>query len=102
MDQVRNPGHEAGRNLRHALIGKYRANDQRGETGCAFLQTLNSRRAPTILDGVERPVVSSAERVVFVDSHQGDLPGGFLMKRCDASKDFEFTSHVLPPSAILY
>ena len=47
-------------------------------------------------------LVSSADRVVFIDSYKGSLPGGFRMKRCGASKDFQFTSHVLPPSAIMF
>jgi len=45
---------------------------------------------------------SRASNVIFVDSYQGDLPGGFQWKPCTASGDFEFTSHVLPPQAVLF
>jgi len=47
-------------------------------------------------------LVREAGRVIFIDSYQGELPGGFLWKPCLPSKDFEFTSHVLPPRAVLY
>jgi len=47
-------------------------------------------------------LVSRAERVIFIDSHKGELPGGFQWKPCMPSKDFEFTSHVLPPRAVMY
>ena len=47
-------------------------------------------------------MVSQAERVVFVDSYQGILPGGFQWTPCNPSKEFEFTSHVLAPSAVMF
>lgn len=47
-------------------------------------------------------MVSRAERVIFVDSYQGALPGGFQWTPCNPSRDFEFTSHVLAPSAVMY
>ncbi len=47
-------------------------------------------------------LISRAERVIFVDSYKGELPGGFQWKPCKPSKDFEFTSHVLPPRAVMY
>ena len=46
--------------------------------------------------------VSRADGVLFVDSYQGDLPGGFQWKRCEPSAGIEFTSHQLPPGAILH
>ena len=46
-------------------------------------------------------LISRAEHVVFVDSYRGELPGGFQWKPCEASSETEFTSHVLPPGAIL-
>lgn len=46
--------------------------------------------------------VSRADRVIFVDSCQGALPGGFQWAPCPASRDFAFTSHVLAPSAVMY
>jgi hydrogenase maturation protease len=47
-------------------------------------------------------LTSSAERVIFIDSHKGNLPGGFAWKPCKPANDFEFTSHVLPPRAVMY
>jgi hydrogenase maturation protease len=47
-------------------------------------------------------MVSRADRVIFIDSFQGNLPDGFQWKPCEPSKDFEFTSHVLAPSAVMY
>ncbi len=47
-------------------------------------------------------LISRAERVIFIDSYQGELPGGFQWKPCKAAKDFEFTSHVLPPGAVVH
>jgi len=47
-------------------------------------------------------LVSRAERVIFIDSYKGELPGGFEWKPCTPSKDFEFTSHVLPPEAVMH
>ena len=46
--------------------------------------------------------VASARRVVFVDSYDGELPGGFRWMPCEASEHFEFTSHVLPPRGVLH
>jgi Ni,Fe-hydrogenase maturation factor len=46
-------------------------------------------------------LISRADRVVFVDSYQGNLPGGFQWTPCEPVADVEFTSHVLPPGAIL-
>jgi hydrogenase maturation protease len=47
-------------------------------------------------------LVSQYEQVVFVDAHHGALPGGFAWQTCVPSEDFEFTTHVLPPQAVLY
>ncbi|MDH3789967.1 MAG: hydrogenase maturation protease [Xanthomonadales bacterium] len=47
-------------------------------------------------------MVSRADRVIFVDSYQGALPGGFQWAPCKPSRDFEFTSHVLAPAAVMY
>jgi hydrogenase maturation protease len=47
-------------------------------------------------------LVSRAERVIFVDSYQGELPGGIQWKPCKPSKDFEFTTHVLPARAVMF
>ena len=40
--------------------------------------------------------------MVFVDSCKAELPGGFRWQPCEPSESFEFTTHVLPPRAILY
>jgi hydrogenase maturation protease len=47
-------------------------------------------------------MVSRADHVIFVDSYRGALPGGFQWAPCNPSRDFEFTSHVLAPSAVMY
>jgi hydrogenase maturation protease len=43
-----------------------------------------------------------AARVLFADAFKGDLPNGFAWASCQPSEDFEFTTHVLPPQAILH
>lgn len=47
-------------------------------------------------------LVRDAARIIFVDSFAGDLPGGFAWTPCEASGDFEYTSHILPPQAVMY
>lgn len=47
-------------------------------------------------------LIRDAGQVVFVDSCQGILPGGFSWEPCEASPEFEFTSHVLAPQAVLF
>ena len=47
-------------------------------------------------------LIRDAERVVFVDSHRGSLPGGWSWQPCEASADFEFTTHTLAPQAVLF
>ena len=47
-------------------------------------------------------LVRDAEHVIFIDSYKGELPGGYQWKPCEPSREFEFTSHVLPPGAVLY
>jgi hydrogenase maturation protease len=46
-------------------------------------------------------LISEVERVIFVDSHHGELPNGFQLTRCEPLKEFAFTTHVLPPGAVL-
>lgn len=46
-------------------------------------------------------LISEFERVIFVDSHQGELPDGFQLTRCEPLREFAFTTHVLPPGAVL-
>ena len=47
-------------------------------------------------------LISKSRRVIFVDAHKGELENGFEWSSCEPSKDFAFTTHVLPPAAILY
>ena len=46
-------------------------------------------------------LISEVQDVIFVDAYRGELPDGFQMAQCEASNEFEFTSHVLPPGAVL-
>ncbi len=46
-------------------------------------------------------LISEVDHVIFVDSYRGDLPNGFQMMRCEPCNEFEFTTHVLPPGAVL-
>ena len=47
-------------------------------------------------------LIRDADRVIFVDSCKDALPEGFEWAPCEPSGEFEFTSHVLHPSAVLY
>ena len=47
-------------------------------------------------------LISRVPRVIFVDSHKDELPGGFQWKPCEPSRNFEFTTHVLPPGAVMF
>lgn len=47
-------------------------------------------------------LASRMTRVIFIDSSRNELPGGFEWKPCTAAEDFEFTTHVLPPRAIMH
>ncbi|MBT8053746.1 MAG: hydrogenase maturation protease [Xanthomonadales bacterium] len=47
-------------------------------------------------------LISRAKHVIFVDSYHGVLPGGFKFEPCKVAPDSVFTSHVLPPGAILH
>lgn len=46
--------------------------------------------------------IAHADRIVFIDSYRGDLPGGYRWQPCTASENFEFTTHVLPPRAVMH
>lgn len=46
-------------------------------------------------------LISEVEHVVFVDSYRGDLPDGFQLQHCQPASDFAYTSHELPPGAVL-
>jgi hydrogenase maturation protease len=47
-------------------------------------------------------LISSAQCVVFVDSWQGELPGGFRWQPCTPAADYAFTTHALSPQAVLH
>jgi hydrogenase maturation protease len=46
--------------------------------------------------------VARVRRVIFIDSYNGDLPGGFRWIECESSANFEFTTHVLPPRGVMH
>lgn len=46
--------------------------------------------------------IAKMNRVIFIDSYQGDLPGGFRWSACEPCENFEFTSHVLPPRGVMH
>ena len=46
-------------------------------------------------------LISDMEHVIFVDSYRGELPNGFQLTRCEPLREFAFTTHVLPPGAVL-
>jgi hydrogenase maturation protease len=46
-------------------------------------------------------LINDAEHVIFVDSYRGELPNGFQLARCEPLREFAFTTHVLPPGAVL-
>ena len=47
-------------------------------------------------------LISDVDHVIFIDSYRGDLPNGFQLTRCEPSREFAFTTHVLPPGAVLF
>lgn len=47
-------------------------------------------------------LISDVEQVIFIDSYDGDLANGFQLTGCEPSREFAFTSHVLPPEAVLF
>jgi hydrogenase maturation protease len=46
-------------------------------------------------------LVAEADQVVFVDAYRGELPGGVRWQACMPSADFQFSTHALPPRAVL-
>jgi len=46
-------------------------------------------------------LINDAEHVIFVDSYRRELPNGFQLARCEPLREFAFTTHVLPPGAVL-
>jgi hydrogenase maturation protease len=46
-------------------------------------------------------LISDMGHVIFIDSYNGELPNGFQLTRCEPLSEFAFTTHVLPPGAVL-
>jgi hydrogenase maturation protease len=47
-------------------------------------------------------LIARADSVIFVDAFRGELPGGFELRRCEPAAGFAFTTHALPPEAVLF
>lgn len=47
-------------------------------------------------------LASRVRNVIFVDSSRSELGSGFAWNPCRPADDFQFTTHVLPPRAILH
>jgi len=69
------------------------------QTEAGFSGTVEYRYQLQVEDSAQ---ASCAQRIIFIDSYNGALPGGFAWKPCMPSRDFEFTTHVLPPRAIMH
>lgn len=85
-------------------------NAGRGDDGLgwAFLDRLRQERSfpgsfeyRYQLQVEDAALASHAGRIVFVDAFARDLPGGFRWRPCMPSPACEFTTHALPPQAVL-
>ncbi len=47
-------------------------------------------------------LIAACEKVIFVDAYQQHLDGGFQWEACVPSDSFVFSTHELPPDAVLY
>ncbi|NIP18113.1 MAG: hydrogenase maturation protease [Xanthomonadales bacterium] len=47
-------------------------------------------------------MIRAARSVIFVDASRRKLPGGFRLSDCAPSGNFRYTSHDLPPEAVLH
>lgn len=77
--------------------------------GWAFLDRICRDRAFTgqaeyryQLQVEDAALAATAKRVVFVDAGRNELDAGFRLAPCAALKDFPFTTHSLPPGAVMY
>ena len=77
--------------------------------GWAFLDRI--QREPGFVSPIEyryqlqvedAALIANMQRVVFIDSYQGELPGGYRWTDCEPSENFEFTTHVLPPRGVMH
>ena len=46
-------------------------------------------------------LINDVEHVIFIDAYRGELPNGFQLVRCEPLSEVAFTTHVLPPGAVL-
>ena len=77
--------------------------------GWAFLDALESLDLPTEqihyryqLAIEDASLLAEYPRVIFVDACQEELPEGFRFEKINPSNDFEFTTHILSPEAVLF
>lgn len=86
-------------------------NSGRGDDGLgwAFLEALEQKqcfkgqihyRYQLAVEDAE--LISHAKEVVFVDAFAQPLANGFDWRPCLPTPDFAFTSHIIPPQALLY
>ena len=100
-----NPG---GAEFRSLLIGIGNSGRSDDGLGWAFVDRI---RQDAVFGGrieyryqlqvEDAALISGLQRVIFVDSYRGELPGGFKLVRCEPSSEYAFTTHVLPPGAVL-
>jgi hydrogenase maturation protease len=77
--------------------------------GWAFLDRIGKDRAfygqaeyRYQLQVEDAALASTAERVVFVDASRNELEAGYRWTPCAPLTDFQFTTHTLPPGAVMY
>lgn len=46
-------------------------------------------------------LISSADKVLFIDAFNGELANGFSYEECQVKDSFEFTTHALNPGVVL-
>jgi hydrogenase maturation protease len=91
------------------LIGIGNSSRRDDGLGWAFLEAVEQRpgfqgRAEYRyqLQVEDAALIAEYPTVVFIDAFQGELPGGFRWQACAPAPAFEFTTHALPPEAILF
>ena len=98
-----------GHNSETLLIGIGNSGRSDDGLGWAFLDRIQQEAA--FDGGVEyryqlqvedAALISEMEHVIFIDSYRGELPNGFKLARCEPLSEFAFTTHVLPPGAVLF
>ena len=89
------------------LIGIGNSGRRDDGLGWAFLERVSDTFYGRIefryqLQVEDAALIRDARRVIFVDASREALPGGFSWRSCGPSPDFQYTSHVLPPQAVLH